>query len=684
MKVLLEKEKTFVLPGTKGDCLDIKMGLSDISHQEMHEKWAHLIRRCLVGTLSIVLLAFCRWFSYQLRFDFDVPFQYQDQLARDWLWVICLQLGWLILFRQFSGIYRYFSLVEVQRLAYAFGLSALSLFALRYLNIGYAPPRGVILVQTVLGFLTLGGMRVGWRMMCERYFSRKSQLVGEKRNIAIIGAGDGGASLVRELLARPNLGMKPVAFFDDDRKKWGACIHGVRVVGAPEHIKNNIDKLKLQEVVIGMPSVSAKRMGEVVGLLQKAKLKYATVPSVEQLTTGKVRISQLRPVKIEDLLGRESIDLKVDQIEEVLKARTVMVTGAGGSIGSELCRQVASYQPARLLLIEQSEVQMFQIEQELIQLGYGKIIVPIIADILDKPRLEAVMRQYRPVVIFHAAAHKHVGMMEIQPAEAIKNNAFGTSILAELAYQFQVERFIMISTDKAVNPSSVMGATKRLAEVFLQAFAKEHPGKTKFSAVRFGNVLGSSGSVVPIFERQIAEGGPITVTDPNVVRFFMTIPEAVSLVLQSCVQGDGGEIFILDMGKPVRIADLARQMIKLSGFEPDRDIEIKYIGLRPGEKLYEELHHLRANCIDTAHSRIKRLTSEPSPLQEVRENYAWLQTRLHEAFPDELKEMLQEILPEYTPSLTSQQKPKTENVEWNSTTPVGAPSLQAGTLLLSM
>jgi FlaA1/EpsC-like NDP-sugar epimerase len=623
-----------------------------------------LIRRLIIVAITACALVVCRWLAYQLRFDFDVPLQYQVQLHRHWIWVIPLQMCCLFLFRQFSGIYKYFSLPEIRQLAYAMALSGVSLYILRFLDIGYSPPRGVILVQSILGFLALGAMRSAWRLVHEQYFSRKNHDCFAARKVAIIGAGDVGASLVRELHARPNLGLVPVVFLDDDRKKWGSNIHEVPVVGAPEQIQRLKEKLGLEEVVIAMPSCTAKRLGEVVAILQKARLKYVTVPSIDQLTSGSVRVTQLRPVRIEDLLGRESIDLRVDQIGGVLKDRTVMVTGAGGSIGSELCRQVAGFQPGRLLLVDQSEVQLFQIEQELIKLGHGSIIVPVIADILDQPRMQAVMQQHHPAIIFHAAAHKHVGMMETQPSEAIKNNALGTAALAELALEQRVERFIMISTDKAVNPTSVMGASKRLAEVFLQAFAVEHEGQTRFAfarkhegqtrfvAVRFGNVLGSSGSVVPIFERQIAEGGPITVTHPEVVRFFMTIPEAVGLVLQSCAQGENGEIFVLDMGKPVRIADLARTMVRLSGLQPDRDIEIKFVGLRPGEKLYEELKHLQANCVDTAHPRIKRLTSPPARLADVRAALHRFDGALHSASPDELKQMLKRILPEYVPCLS--------------------------------
>ncbi|HEY3856194.1 MAG TPA: nucleoside-diphosphate sugar epimerase/dehydratase [Verrucomicrobiae bacterium] len=621
------------------------------------------VRRLIIVAVSTCTLVACRWLAYQLRFDFVVPPHFKAQLYEHGLWVVALQLGCLFVFRQFSGIYKYFSLTEVRHLAYAMGLAGLSLYIVRYLGFGYSPPLGVILIQSLLAFIALGALRSAWRMVHEELISNKNRDSVAPRNVAIIGAGDVGASLVRELRARPNLGLVPVAFYDDAHQKWGSRIHDVPVVGPPEQIQSHKDSLGLAQVIIAMPSCTAKRLGEIIVPLQKAHLKYVTVPSIDQLTSGHVRVSQLRPVKIEDLLGRVSIDLRVDQIGSVLKGRTVMVTGAGGSIGSELCRQVAAFGPRKLLLVDQSEVQLFPIEQELIKLGCGGFIVPAIADILDRQRMKALMQRHLPAIIFHAAAHKHVGMMEIQPGEAIKNNALGTSVLADLALEYLVERFVMISTDKAVNPTSVMGASKRLAEVFIQAlalepedqtrfdFAPEKQSRTKFVAVRFGNVLGSSGSVVPIFERQIAEGGPITVTHPDVVRFFMTIPEAVGLVLQSCAQGESGDIFFLDMGKPIKIVDLARQMVRLSGLESDSDIEIKFTGLKPGEKLYEELAHLRSNCVDTAHPRIKRLTSMHTPLEDVRVSLSLLTEALHSASPDELKWMLKNILPEYTPSI---------------------------------
>lgn len=425
-------------------------------------------RRIALAALATCALIACRWAAYQLRFDFAVPQEYQTQLHDHWIWIIAVQLFWLLVFRQFSGIYCYFSLVEVRYLAYATIFSGISLYAVHYHDPGLAAPKGVILVECLLSFLALGGMRVLWRLYHEHFSPTRRNGSHVQRKVAIIGAGDVGANLVHELYARPNLGLLPVVFLDDDRKKWGSRIHGVPVVGSPDRVERYKGKFGFEEVVFAMPSASAKRIGEIVGLLQTAHLKYVTVPSVDQLTSGAVRVTQLRAVNVEDLLGREPIDLEVDQIGNILKGRVVVVTGAGGSIGSELCRQIASFRPQRLLLVEQSEVQMFQIEQELVRLGHKALVTPVIADILDEPRVRAVLGQHKPAAIFHAAAHKHVGMMEIQPGEAIKNNALGTALLAELAAEYGVEHFVMISTDKAVNPTSVMGASKRLAEVFLE------------------------------------------------------------------------------------------------------------------------------------------------------------------------------------------------------------------------
>jgi FlaA1/EpsC-like NDP-sugar epimerase len=458
------------------------------------------------------------------------------------------------------------------------------------------------------------------------------------------------------------MGLRPMMFFDDDPRKWRTRVHDVPVVGSPQCLLDDQLAGKLDKVIIAMPSAPAKRIGEIVRILRRVNLPFETVPSMEQLTSGKVRLSQLRPVAIEDLLGREPVELETDNIRAILRERVVMVTGAGGSIGSELCRQIASFGPHRLLMVEQSEGHLFEIEQELIDLGYGDVIVPVMADVLDMPRMHDVFERHQPNVVFHAAAHKHVPMMERHPSEAIKNNTLGTVCVATVALEFKVDRFVLISTDKAINPTNVMGATKRLAEIFVQSLWGNQPGTTKFMAVRFGNVLGSSGSVIPAFKKQIAAGGPVKVTHPEITRYFMTIPEAVGLVLQCGAQGDGGEIFVLDMGEPVRIVDLARQVIELSGLRPGEDIEIQFTGLRPGEKLFEELSYQGENILPTTHPKIMRFVSQPRALDPLQKELQNLFANVQDIDPNELKLTLQRLIPEYRPYLSISPEPVAQPV----------------------
>lgn len=611
------------------------------------------VRRAMVVLAYALILLICRWLAYLFRFEFEIPAVYEHQILGRSMYYLPLQLIFLGLFGQFSGILRYFGFREAGRLFCALGVAAgFLLFASQFAQPDDRPPRSVILLGMLLSFLALGGLRATWRLIAGWHSNRRLANTHPARRLGIFGAGDAAAGLVRELQDRRRFGLVPIALFDDDKSKWRSEIHGVPVVGAPEDLARWATKLALDEIVIAMPSAPPKRLRELVELAQKSSLRAVTLPSLGQLAAGHVLVSQLRPVKFEDVLGREPVDLRLDDIRPLLQDRVVLVTGAGGSIGSELCRQVASFKPRKLLLVEQSEGQLFLIEQELLKLGYTALIVPIVADIADPERMRAVLARHRPQVLFHAAAHKHVTMMERQPSEAISNNAFGTASLAELALEHDVGNFVLISTDKAVNPTSVMGATKRLAEIYLQSLAGEHPGRTRFLAVRFGNVLGSSGSVVPIFAQQIAEGGPVTVTDPGVVRYFMTIPEAVGLVLQSFALGQGGEILVLEMGSPVRIVEMAETMIRLSGFEPDRDIEIVFTGLRPGEKLFEELVHNGATHSDTTHPRIKKLRSHSQPLAQVQAQFQTLKLLVNRNRSDQLKQTLKQIIPEYAPSAT--------------------------------
>jgi FlaA1/EpsC-like NDP-sugar epimerase len=614
-------------------------------------------RLCAVLLIYALILSFSLWLSYQLRFDFFTIEGFEEHkkaIFNSILWIVPLKLFVLQFGRQFNGLLSFFSTPDLVRLgsSIAVGSGLIVLPRVLQMNI-MTPPRGVILMDFVLSLLLLGGFRVTCRVFRERFQlhagNRSSHRTAQK--VAILGAGEVGASLAKELLNKRGLGKLPVAFFDDDSSKRGMRIFNIPVIGTPESLEDNRLNLGLEAGVIAMPGASARRKAEIVRLLQKLHIPFTTVPSFEQMATGQVKVSELREVEISDLLGRPAVEVDKTHISKMVGGHVVMVTGAGGSIGSELCRQIALYNPQRLLLLDQSEVQLFQIEQELIDRGMRGILKSLVVDILDEDRLRHVFKRFQPQIIFHAAAHKHVPMMEAQPSEAIKNNSFGSALVASLAGEYGVSRFVMISTDKAINPTNVMGASKRLAEMYVQALQAANGGETKFMAVRFGNVLGSSGSVIPTFKKQIAAGGPVKVTHPEVTRYFMTIPEAVGLVLQSGAIGQGGEIFVLDMGDPVKIVDLARQLIELSGLVPDEDIDIEFVGLRPGEKLFEELQHTDENTKPTEHDKIFCFVSEPKKLEEVQAIFDGLKPILHSSEPAELKLKLKEAVPEYKPYL---------------------------------
>jgi FlaA1/EpsC-like NDP-sugar epimerase len=720
------------------------------------------------------MIATSFYVAYEVRFDFFVPTEYQAGRLHVLPFVIGLKLIALIAARQLGTLMTYFSIPDFFRLMWAMAVASLLLFVARTANLMHIP-RGVLLIDFMICSGGLCAGRLATRLFRERLAGhrRTNGSVVQVQRLAIVGAGDAGASLAKEFLTNPSRGFKPVVFFDDDDSKHGKLVHGVLVIGRPEAIEDAKHVDSLAKAVIAMPSAPAKRIREVVALFTERGIKVETLPSLEELASGKVRASRVRPVEVQDLLGRDAVDLDAKGIRNSVQNCVVMVTGAGGSIGGELCRQIAALAPKRLLLVEQSEGALFLIEQELNEIGLGTLAVPLVGDILDEERMRFIFSHYQPEVVFHAAAHKHVYLMERQPAEAIRNNVLGTRLLATIAAEHQVDTFVLISTDKAINPTNVMGATKRLAEIQLLAIAatqsanremlkrgkaetpksdirtsvlqegaetiesegaslsyplsvnrssddslsgkegalpigpeaeaathaataailravnktgtagaggsplsvtgdslseKSAPQKasneypttgnvgrsarrrapTKFMAVRFGNVLGSSGSVIPIFKRQIANGGPVTVTHPDVTRYFMTIPEAVGLVMQASILGQGGEIFVLDMGQPVKIVDLAKQMIELSGFTVGDDIEIKFTGLKPGEKLYEELQHKTEQYAATQHPRIMRFTTNAmfseSGVQE-------LQQRLYALDSNALKALLKRLVPEYTPFL---------------------------------
>jgi FlaA1/EpsC-like NDP-sugar epimerase len=613
------------------------------------------VRLCVIVTIYGLMLSLSLWLSYQLRFDFFTQkiFQkHQNFIAEVILWIVPMKLFILLMGRQYSGLLSFFSTPDLIRLStsVAIGSGLIALPKMLQLDI-VTPTRGVVLIDFVLSLMFLGGFRVACRVFHERFWAQKGFMMAHDKahKVAIIGAGEVGANLAKELLNKRGLGKLPVAFFDDDPSKKGHRIFNIPVLGTPEALE--ISRLNLEAVVIAMPGGSARRKSEIIRLLNKLRLPFTTVPSLEQLAFGQIKVSQLREVDVSDLLGRVAVEIDKLPIGTMINNRVLMVTGAGGSIGSELCRQIATYNPNRLLLVDQSEVQLFQIEQELIKFGIGGILKPLVVDIVDEDRLRYLFERFKPEIIFHAAAHKHVPLMEAQPSEAIKNNSFGTALMARLAGEYGVKRFIMISTDKAINPTNVMGASKRLAEMYVQALAASNGGQTKYIAVRFGNVLGSSGSVVPTFKKQIATGGPLKVTHPEVTRYFMTIPEAVGLVLQSGSIGQGGEIFVLDMGESIKIVKLAHQLIELSGLVPYDDIDIEFVGLRPGEKLFEELQHTDENTKPTEHEKIFCFVSEPRKLEELEAVFDGLRPILHSAEPAELKLKLKEAVPEYKPYL---------------------------------
>ncbi len=611
-------------------------------------------RVSVLFVLYAVELALSLWLAYELRFDFNVEPQSNVERQFVALWLIPTQLVLLALFQQLNTALGYFSTPDLVRMFYALTTSAL-VAGVVWLGWGEgaAPPRGVIVLDFVLALVGLSGGR-----LILRHFRESTSVAGNgnghcHKRVGIIGAGDAGALLAHELSRKRGFGLQPIAFFDDNKHKWHSRVHGIAVVGPPERLLESTSRFGIEEVIIAMPSAPVKRIGEILRIVRQVRLPCKTVPSLDQLALGQVKVSQLRNVEVQDLLGREKVELKAENIRTVLVDRVVMVTGAGGSIGSELCRQIAACRPKRLLLLERSEPSLFQIEQELIGLGHRSRVVPLVGDILDRPRMRQIFFTFHPQVIFHAAAHKHVPMMESQPGEAVKNNSLGTARLAQLALAFDAEQFILISSDKAINPTSVMGATKRLAELYIQSLSATYNHRTKFMAVRFGNVLGSSGSVIPLFQKQIAEGGPVRITHPEMTRYFMTIPEASMLVLQSAALGTGGEIFVLDMGKPVKIVDLARRMIELSGLKPDEDIKIEFIGIRPGEKLFEELCHKRENFAPTAHPKILRFLSQPLDLPIVQDLLSELTEQSDHLEPDEVKRLLKEAVPEYAPKYKS-------------------------------
>ena len=602
--------------------------------------------------LYTAVLAASLYAAFQLRFDFHAePYLNRYELGLAISLGVTLPLLWM--FGQFRSLLSYFGLPDAQRILFATALANGILLAVNYAHLGWlAPPRGVVLFNFIFSTVGLIGVRLSIRIIRERARGNSKADRPQKR-VAVYGAGTAGAALVEELMARPNLRMQVCGIFDDDERKSQTRIHGVPILGGLTHLRKDANELMLDELILAMPTADPARTRAVVAQCRKMHLNVRMIPTLHHMVNGHMHLDRIKTVEFEDLLCRESVEIEVPNNSRWILGRVVMVTGAGGTIGAELARQVWSCHPRKLILIERSEPALFEIEQELRTDGAGSELQAIVADVGDEKRIERIFQEQNPDLVLHAAAHKHVPMMEQQVAEALNNNSIKTASLAQIAARNGAKDFVMISTDKAINPTNVMGASKRLAEICLQALQKKSP-KMKISSVRFGNVLGSSGSVIPTFRRQIAAGGPVTVTHPEVTRYFMSVAEAVGLVLTAGRLGHAGDIFVLDMGKPVKIEEMAKQLIELSGFEPGREIEIRYTGLRPGEKLYEELSHNEEVTENTEHPKIWRLRAQGQSERDFDQWQQSIQKIIEEASKGNVtpaKQLIKELVPEYQPWL---------------------------------
>jgi FlaA1/EpsC-like NDP-sugar epimerase len=547
-------------------------------------------RRLAQVAIDLCLVAAAYYLAFQLRFDAGIPMRYEELFEDTIAFVVIGKLVLFALFGLYHKLWRFVDQRDFEAILRAVVVSSLALVGGLFLFSpdGTDPPRGVVALDFLITLLLVGGSRFLVRAVIDRPVRGVLPQKGA-REVLVVGAGNGGQSVVLELRRNPQLRNLPIGFVDDDPRKQGMRVAGLKVLGTTAELPRILDDSEPDEVIIAIPSAPGVLRQRVVTACRERGIPVRTLPTVFELLSGGLNLMrQVREVRVEDVLGREPVRLEVDRVGSYLSGDVVLVTGAGGSIGAELCRQISRVGPRRLVLLDQAENALFEIRRELEQDRHFPNCVSVLADCKDAVRVQEIVEEYRPAVIFHAAAYKHVPLMEENPVEAVRNNAVATRILAGAAGESGAKRFVLVSTDKAVRPATVMGASKALAEWAVEAAQSRYP-RTRFTTVRFGNVLGSSGSVVPIFRRQIAAGGPLTVTDEAMTRYFMTIPEAVQLVIRSGNLGSGGEIFVLDMGEPVRIIELARKMIELSGRKPDEEIAIEVVGRRPGEKLHEDL-----------------------------------------------------------------------------------------------
>ncbi|MHC4158109.1 MAG: polysaccharide biosynthesis protein [Planctomycetota bacterium] len=607
-----------------------------------------ILAHIVVFTISL-LLSFLLANNLQFRRSWLIE-QYPLLL----LFFIIIKLIVFGLFKQYRGWWRYVGISDLIGILRACLVSTFIIVVLwftvvlsvdsvrRYLQNIADTAQSIFLLDLFGTFLLLAGLRMVIRLYHEEYRTIETARL---RRFLIVGAGNAGEALLREIHRMPVAEYEVVGFVDDDRSKQGIFIHGLPVLGTVEQLPKICKDRDIEEIAIAIPSATHKQVRRVIRVCEGTKIRFRTVPSITDIASGKFKVSQIRDVDINDLLGREAVELDLDLIEAFARDKTILVTGAGGSIGSEMCRQLCTFKPRLLLLVEQAENPLFYVERELRQKFPQVTIKAIICNITDKRRVEGLFEEYRPEVVIHAAAHKHVPLMELNPGEGIKNNVVGTQVVGDAADKYGATNFVMISTDKAVNPTSLMGSSKRIAEMHIQDLSRT--SKTHFVTVRFGNVLGSDGSVVPIFKKQIAGGGPVTVTDPEMKRYFMTIPEASQLVLQAATMGKGGEIFVLDMGEPVKIVDLARELITLSGFRPGEDIEVVFTGPRPGEKLFEELSIKGEDMQLTRHPKIAIWKNIPMDRDKLRASIKEMVDIANTQNYSEIVRKIKELVPEY-------------------------------------
>ncbi len=604
-----------------------------------------VIRAAFFAALDMFSITAAHILALVMRFDFKI--EKIDGNYLDTMWEllpfdIIIAVVIFSFLRLYSSLWVFAGVTEMENIFLGSVLAGIGQI-ICYAVADASYPRSCYLSYTIFLMLLTAGTRFAYRFF--RRFKRRRILSREKTaNVMLVGAGAAGAVLIREMKSSEYLKKKICCIIDDAPDKKGVFIEGIKVVGNRWDIISAVEKYNIQEIDIAIPSASKKIIKELVEICQSTGCEVKILPGIYQFLNGDVRVSQLRKVEVEDLLGREPINVDIESIMGYVTEKVVMVTGGGGSIGSELCRQIASYSPKQLIIVDIYENNAYEIQQELIR-KYPKLnLVVLIASVRNTNRMDHIFKTYRPEIVYHAAAHKHVPLMEVSPNEAVKNNVFGTLKTVQAADKYGVRRFVLISTDKAVNPTNIMGATKRMCEMIVQTYNRR--SKTEYVAVRFGNVLGSNGSVIPLFKKQIAEGGPVTVTHPDIIRYFMTIPEAVSLVLQAGANAKGGEIFVLDMGNPVRILDLATNLIRLSGYIPGEDIEIKFTGLRPGEKLYEELLMEEEGLQETEN----RLIHIGKPIEMDEELFLSQLAELYQMAlkePVDIRPMVQKMVPTY-------------------------------------